>query len=250
MSAFTPSELLAIERAAVRAWPASETRNLDGWLWRYSGGNSQRANSVSPLTFHGADVEAAIDAVETLYAEHGGPSRFQVGSAIAQPSDLDERLARRGYYVHDPVTTLARRIEPQPVPDDVVILDQPDDGWMQIYLSNITPDRRPPAPRILASVPKPSAFLCVRRDGVTLSTALGVLTDDIVIAECVGTRSDVRRSGAGRSVMLGLEAWAAAQGARISALQAVTANAPAQGLYAALGYTAVTGYHYRVRDAQ
>ena len=50
--------------------------------------------------------------------------------------------------------------------------------------------------------------------------------------------------------MLGLETWAAAQGARISALQAVTANAPAQGLYAALGYTAVTGYHYRVRNAQ
>src|SRR5690606_8256407 len=45
-----PSErerLLAIEGAAVRAWPAGETREVDGWLWRYSGGGSQRANSVS-----------------------------------------------------------------------------------------------------------------------------------------------------------------------------------------------------------
>ena len=47
--------LLAIERAAVRAWPAGETRDVDGWLWRYSGGGSQRANSVSALAYRARD---------------------------------------------------------------------------------------------------------------------------------------------------------------------------------------------------
>lgn len=248
MTAFTTDDILAIERAAVRAWPAFETRNVDGWLWRYSGGNSQRANSVSALTFRGADVEAAINAVEDLYFTRGGPSRFQVGTDITHPPDLDDRLARRGYRLHEPVTTLVKRLQPQPMPDDICIADQPDDGWMEVYLSNITADRRPPAPRILASVPAPRAFIKLRRNGRTVSTALAVLCENIVIAECIGTRSDDRRGGAGRAVMLALEVWAAGQGATICGLQAVATNLPAQRLYAGLGYSAVTGYHYRVRD--
>ena len=47
-------KLVAIERAAVAAWPALQTADVDGWLWRYSGGGSQRANSVSALAFLGA----------------------------------------------------------------------------------------------------------------------------------------------------------------------------------------------------
>jgi GNAT superfamily N-acetyltransferase len=248
MVGFSREDLLAIERAAVRAWPATETRSIGGWLWRYSGGNSQRANSVSPLEYHGCDVDADIRAAEALYFARGAPSRFQVGAAIAAPADLDDRLQRLGYRINDPVTTLARRIGPAPLPTGVEIRDQPDEGWMEVYLSNITPDRRPPAPRILAAVPGPRAFLSFHSDGRVVSTALAVVTGTTVIAECVGTRAEVRRNGAARAVMVGVESWAAEQGATISALQAVTTNVPAQGLYAALGYVAVTGYHYRVRD--
>ncbi len=246
MMAFTTEDILAVERAAVHAWPASETRDIDGWLWRYSGGNSQRANSVSPLMFHGDDVDTAIRTAEKLYFARDSVSRFQVGSGYASPADLDDRLERRGYYVHDPVTTLMKPIERTPMPDDVVLADKPDEGWMEVYLSNITPDRRPPAPRILASVPAPSAFLSIRRGGRTFSTALAVLHGPVVVAECVGTRSDERRGGAGRAVMLALEAWGAEQGARLCGLQAVTANTAAQGLYSRLGYSAANSYHYRV----
>ena len=46
-------DLRHIERLHVRAWPAFETANIHGWLWRYSGGASQRANSVSTVNFTG-----------------------------------------------------------------------------------------------------------------------------------------------------------------------------------------------------
>jgi hypothetical protein len=62
--------LIGIEHAAVRAWPAGETRDVDGWLWRFSGGGSQRANSVSALEYRGDDVERSIDTIENLYREH------------------------------------------------------------------------------------------------------------------------------------------------------------------------------------
>jgi GNAT superfamily N-acetyltransferase len=241
------SELLAIEQAAVRAWPAAETAVMDGWLWRYSGGVSGRANSVSPLAYDGADIEASIDAVEARYRARAMPARFQVGARFSAPHDLDARLAARGYTTYDEVTTLAKPVGATAMPSDVRTLDTPDAGWMEVYLSNITPDRRPPAPAILDRVPRERKFLACVRDGVTLATALGVRTGRIVIAECIGTRADLRRSGAASAVMRGLEAWAREENATTLALQVVAANAPAQALYRGLGYTDRNRYHYRIK---
>lgn len=246
--ALTRDDLLAIERAAVHAWPASETQNIAGWLWRYSGGASQRANSVSTLAFDGADTIAAIEEAEELYFCRGAVSRFQVGTELAAPADLDLQLERRGYRLEEPVTTLARRLGQPSWPAGIEITAQPTAGWMEVYLSNIAPNRHAAAPAILDAVPAPRAFLSYVSGGQVVSTALAVLHDHIVIAECVGTRAEARRTGGARKVMAALEAWGSARGARIAALQAVAANEPAQRFYAALGYRKVNGYHYRVRD--
>lgn len=241
--------LIGIERAAVRAWPAVETREVDGWLWRYSGGGSQRANSVSALSYTGRDVERTIDAVERLYRERGAPVRFQVGFPLSQPEDLDQRLAARGYAIHDPVTTLIKSVVRVERPSEVVLRERASEGWMQVYLSNVTPDRRPFAESILARVPGPCVFAEMIRDGAVLATALGVFFENTAIAECVGTAAAARRQGAAAAVMRALEAWAGSQGAHTIGLQAVTTNAPAQGLYAALGYTPAGTYHYRYLGA-
>jgi N-acetylglutamate synthase len=55
----TADDLRRIERLHVRAWPAFETAEIDGWLWRYSGGGSQRANSVSTVAFSGRNPATA-----------------------------------------------------------------------------------------------------------------------------------------------------------------------------------------------
>lgn len=241
--------LIGIERAAVRAWPAGESRLVDGWLWRYSGGGSQRANSVSALSYEGTDVEGTIDAIEALYGEHGAPVRFQVGFPLSRPDDLDQRLAARGYVIHDPVTTLLKQVAPVAAPVDVVMRDAPSEGWLSVYLANVTPDRRPFATAILARVPAPCVFAEAVRDGAVVATALGVFYENTVIAECVGTAVAARRQGAAAKVMRALEAWGAGLGAHTIGLQAVTTNMPAQGLYAALGYTPAGTYHYRFLDS-
>lgn len=241
------NDVLAIERAAVHAWPAAETRDLSGWLWRYSGGGSQRANSVSPLAFHGTDTLAAIREAEEHYYSRNAPCRFQVGELCAPP-DLDEMLSKRGYRIRETLTTLAKLIAGATVPQGTLVADRPGEGWMQVYLSNITADRRPAAPSILASVPRPCAFLAITSGGQVVSTALAVLHEQVVIAECIGTRTEARRTGAASKVMAALEGWGAEHGAKIAALQAVTTNHPAQALYSALGYEKVNAFHYRVRD--
>ena len=62
---FHIDEVRAIEQAAVYAWPATETRCIDGWLWRCSGGHSQRANSVSPLRFAVRDASELARVLQT-----------------------------------------------------------------------------------------------------------------------------------------------------------------------------------------
>ena len=58
------ADRVRMERAHVHAWPARQATRIDGWLWRYSGGGSQRANSASTVDFTGNDVAASVDAVE------------------------------------------------------------------------------------------------------------------------------------------------------------------------------------------
>src|SRR5579863_5674050 len=88
--------LRRLERLHVRAWPASETERIDGWLWRWSGGGSQRANSVSTIDFTGNDVVAALDRVEARYRAKQAPSQFHTYD-FAQPSGLPALLTARGY---------------------------------------------------------------------------------------------------------------------------------------------------------
>ena len=239
---------IGIERVAVRAWPALATANVAGWLWRYTGGGSQRANSVSPLDFAGADVEAAIDEAERLYGARGAAPLFQVSDVVA-PADLDQRLARRGYRLQEPCTCLAKPLGPDAaMPPDVEVAERAGEDWLSVYFTGVTLSRRAAAPTILARVPAPAAFLLRRQGGVPISVALAVADGGVVIAECVATHPEHRRQGASARIMRALEAWGVAHGARVAALQAVAANAPAQALYAKLGYRPVGGYHYRVLD--
>jgi len=237
--------LMAIERAAVRAWPALETDDIQGWLWRCTGGGSQRANSVSTLDFAGDDVETAIADAERRYRARGIRPMFQVCDLTA-PGDLDERLEARGYRVQEPCTTLAKEIARRELPTDVEIAARPGEPWLSVYLTGITESRRQTAPTILAGVPAPRAFFVLREDGKPISVALGIVAHGVVIAECVATLAAFRRHGASARIMTALEAWGARAGAAVAALQAVTANAPAQALYARLDYHRVAGYHYRV----
>ena len=242
--------LLRIEEAGVHAWPALETAPLQGWLWRYSDGGSQRANSVSTLAFTGRDVDAAIADAEQRYAMRGRGTMFQV-STVAAPSDLDQRLATRGYRISDPCITLAKTISSDVLkPDGVEYFATATPEWFDCYASVITPERRRVAPQILARIQKMSAFCGYRRDGQIIATALAVAHRDVVIAECVATLAEARGTGAARAVMSGLEAWGAQQGCTVAALQALANNAPAQALYKALGYAECGRYHLRVKSKE
>jgi len=233
----TRDDRVRMERAHVLAWPALRTANIDGWLWRSSGGGSQRANSVSTIDFHGDNVQAAIDASETRYAVMGQPARFQTFDETS-PAGLADLLRGRGYRQSDPTTTMFKRIERGAAPADVEMRDHARGEWRDVYLGEITESRRSVNALILDRIPAPRAFFACRRQGEVVATALCVIGFGCAVIECVATRADARRQGAAASLLRALEHWAAGEDADLIGLQVVSGNIPAVSLYRRLGFVA------------
>jgi N-acetylglutamate synthase len=245
---FGTADVIAMERAAARAWPPRCIERAAGWQVRLSGGGTRRANSVLPLDYDGSSLDAAIDQVEAHYRGQKTRCFFQVVS-VAQPHDLDAQLAARGYVMEEPCLLLTQRLRPQPMPDGVAITTTPTADWLAVYTEMLDGPRKAAASDVLAHVPAPRAFLLARSNGEAVSTALAVISPDgIAVVESVATRSAARRQGGGVLVMQALESWSQANGAHTAALQVVAANTPARKLYERRGYRQVGTYHYRWKD--
>jgi ribosomal protein S18 acetylase RimI-like enzyme len=256
-------DLRRMERAHVKAWPALETGLVDGWLWRFSGGGSQRANSVSTLDFSGADPVLALEEAQARYRAKSMPARLHT-SSVTCPPNLAGILAQRGYAKGETTLTMVKPVGSTPQVTDaeaadvqgtapkpsatrpgeaevtrVEATDRATPEWLEVYLGVITQDRRAINAKILETVPHPRAFFAYRHAGRVISTALGVADEGCAVIECVATRVDSRGRGRAKIVLRALEAWACRQGVSLLGLQVSETNAPALALYRRLGFTAV-----------
>lgn len=249
MGAADLAMLIEVERAIARAWPADEAIEIEGWLWRCSGGGFGRANSVATLGGPPTDVDAALADIERRYAAAGQPSLIQVTDA-SLPSDLCRRLADRGYTTSEINATLLLDLTAMPAMagpaevDGVEIADSATAEWTQTYGMVLSPARLASAPRILARVPRPRRMIGVRRDHQLTATVLLVADGPIAVVECVATRTEARRTGAARMAMAAAITEARRLGARSVALGMVAANAPARALYTGLGFIEVGRNRY------
>ncbi|MEJ2295869.1 MAG: GNAT family N-acetyltransferase [Candidatus Lokiarchaeota archaeon] len=82
----------------MNAFPSKYYYFLNGWVLRFTGGITYRANSVFPINYYGdeSQIEKDIRIVESAFEKFGLPTIFTMHDFF-RPMNLDELLKNRGY---------------------------------------------------------------------------------------------------------------------------------------------------------
>ena len=237
-----------IEEVSMNAWPALQTVHADGWVLRFGGGYTRRANSVHPLYPSTGDLDERVRFCEKLYGGQGLATTFKLTKA-ALPTDLDARLADRGYHTDASTGVQVMDLRgwsgrPQPA---VTLAETPTHAWLSGYcrMSGVSDDHRVTLERILQSILPARRFASISVDGKVIACGLGVLQCGFIGFYDIVTDAAFRRQGHAIQLIESLLSWAREQSARRAYLQVVLSNAPALALYARLGFRELYRYWYR-----
>jgi ribosomal protein S18 acetylase RimI-like enzyme len=248
-----------LEARSMTAWPALQTIVEDGWVQRFAGGYSGRANSVYPLYPGLDDLDTKIDRVEARYQAQGIQPAFKLTEA-AQPPALDSALARRGYQrmkaasvqvadlgMRDPLDTVER----QPTGEAAFIIETAITAdWLAAVgaLRGMSEADLKLMAQILRLLVVPCCAVRLVQGGGPVAVGLGVLDDGWIGLFDIATAESQRRRGYGRAICQQIMDSGRAQGAAQAYLQVVPENAPAIRLYESLGYREAYRYWYRLLE--
>ncbi len=242
-----------IEELAANAWPAAVALAVDGWRLRFNWGVTRRANSVWPNAAEGRHSrEEKISLAEDFYRRRETRPRFQMTPA-AQPPDLDEILAQRGYATDartavqtaDLANVLAQA---PPHPEMTVsISEQFDEAWFTAYCESEGFDGHVADMRrgILKRIAPRIGYAHLEIESSSAAVGVGVVERGWLGVFGMTTRPAYRRRGAASAVLRALAEWGKGLGAAEMYLQVMENNAPARALYAGVGFETLYHYHYR-----
>lgn len=242
------------DRLVDEGWPAPGRVTAGGWIYRYAGGVTKRANSVLPLDADGAgtDLAVAVTEAERFYARLGLRCVFSIGPGAV--AGLDAELDRRGYRTADPtliMTVAIRRAVPDGDGVAGTVAPEPSEQWLRTWWrvdgGRHRDDGDVPAVewarRIMTGVP--AGYVHLETDaGAAVGRA--VPQEDWLGVYCMAVEPGARRRGLGRSVLRRLLAWGREHGAERAYLVVTEGNAGARALYEREGFTVAGRYHYRV----
>lgn len=235
---------MAIERAAVRAWPAEEVEEVEGWVLRRTEGvGRRRSNSILPPVEAGVAVRTMEMAFATA-EELGFPLTVQVSPAEMHLS-LDEALEDRGLVVGGSTLVLAGALAVR-VPTMAVELGRLDGAWVEAWAAVAGEvGAQETAAKVLSQLGDKARFAVVREAGEPVAVAVGVVDGAWLGVFSLTVAPQALRRGIASAVMDALERWAAERGTTGVYLQVETDNAPALALYARRGMAVAHSYHYR-----
>ncbi|WP_209325042.1 GNAT family N-acetyltransferase [Brevibacterium renqingii] len=231
-----------------------------GWLLRSSDSATRRANSCLPVTDSGLGWEQSLDAVEEWYRTREKPSRIQIYSAddsstlAPECEGLAPLLSARGYSPSEAVLLLtgatAEAAAGASAPAEAAapglaidVADAPTPEHFAAWTSQRSPGDASGAAeafRSLITADQPCEFVTAyaqHPDGsrsmvsaarVVERSKWGVITNLV-------TRPDLRRRGAGRSVVRAAAALLAQRGVRSYLVDIEASNEASLNLFGSLG---------------
>nr|WP_240942174.1 GNAT family N-acetyltransferase [Planosporangium thailandense] len=235
-----PTATETLERVAAAGWPAPEQARLGEWLLRAASGWTARGNSALPLGDPGRTLRAAVDAVETWYADRGLPPKITVPDPVG--GRITVEVTDRGWTPAPPTlvqTAALADVTAAAGAEIEVRLDAaPPDAWLAAVAGykGTLPDA---ARRIITGVPLARYAGIYAPDGSPIAVGRGVIADghpEWLGLSLVTVDPAHRRRGLGRAVVASLARWAAGAGATRAYLQVEERNTAAVAMYAPLGF--------------
>ncbi len=218
----------------------------DGWVLRFTGGNSKRVNSVNVLGQSTLHLDEKIQFCEAVYARMGLPVLYRLPEPFT-PSDLPPALVAAGYEAIDPTLVLGRKIEMESeLPVGVLVRSLSDEDWLQVY-AQVTGKRMVSLVHhaaVLRVIVPEKNLMALYLDDRPVACGMGVLSGDLLGYFSIYTHKTERQQGLGQAVMIALSQWGVNRGATFGYLQVEGDNAPARAMYQKLGFTRLYGYEY------
>lgn len=239
---------LALLEAAMRAWPADQSRYLDGWYLRQSADVTKRCNSALPIRqAEQWPLDDHIAACEQFYSEAGQRTVFQINQPVV-PEDIVTTLHVRGYQRIDASFVATMELSESNSTSEVLEFEHRSRALvMNAILPPQMPDSaRQARARLFNAIRKPKTFAIACQGGEPLAGGLVVVDGLWAGIFNMYTHPMARRQGLASQVLDGLLSWAARFGARFAYLQVEKANLAACNLYAERGFRHAFDYHYLV----
>lgn len=242
-----PALVAACETRLVNAWPCFESQLADGWILRFAGGYSKRANSATPI-LAGATLDAAlIDHILAQYAAHRIQPVFRLTSLEAP--HCDALLAERGFASFEPSYGMVAPLTDEHLPDpEVQIATVPDETWVRETAAAYGGDKAHPdlLMRIVSRIRQRAGFATVTLDERSVAWGLAVAERGFLGLFDIVVAPELRGLGLSRTVVNGLLGWGRVQGCHTAYLQVREANNVARDLYRSLGFTDAYRYTHRI----
>jgi len=239
--------ILLYEELSMNAHPALRTQLYDGWVLRFSGGYTNRANSVNPLYPSTLPLPEKVGFCERIYAAQGLPPVFKLTEV--SPAGLDAYLDACGYRVVTPSCVFTCEAMPGgEAGQGVTIAKRIEPSWREEYFRLNGTDAKQTATASAMMGNIQGNVLCAQMavEGKTIACGLCVEERGYAGLYDIVVDPAYRRRGYGLVLCRSLLMEAAALGARAFYLQVAAGNAPAIALYQKLGFRHRYHYHYRV----
>ena len=240
-----------LEELAANAWPAEMIQVIDGWRLRFTHNVHRRVNSVWPNEDNGrCPLPTKLELVEAFYHRRQAPVIYQLCPA-AQPAELDEVLAERGYVIDAPTNVqtadLSIILPNTTAAYPATITTAFDEAWFAFDVQAAQRSHHTAHIRrgIMERIGPQTAYVTVRLDEQIVGIGLGVVERDWLGIFGMRTHGDYRRRGVATAVLHHLVQWGEEERATHAYLQVEQDNLNAQRLYENVGFQTLYPYHYR-----
>ena len=236
-----------IEEASLNNWPALSQMLFDGWVMRFSGGYTKRANSVTPIYTSFLPAQEKIVACENFYRMKQLPTIFRLLSFSPASYELDSLLAQRQYQIVDHVLILSTELAPGSTIPHPALHHLPLTVWLPIFCQfrQVPIEQHQLHFEMLKRIVPNPLFAVLHQDGLPVACGLGVLENELFGLFDITTAPEHRNKGYGTLLVESMLDWARQNGAFQAYLQVANTNQVARHVYTKLGFHELYHYWYR-----